>query len=85
MTQESRRELKQRTEELSLEEFVPKILNTIEKKIHAELQAQLGKSIPQTQMGMDILKQVLQKMMDDIKKKILAQLQAQFGKGFLKM
>ena len=85
MAQEGRRELKQATEELSLKEFVPKMLSTIEKKIHAELQAQLGKSIPQTQMGMDILKQVLEKMMGDIKEKILAQLQAQLGKGFLKM
>ena len=84
MTQEGRQEPKQATEELSLKKFVPKMLGTIEKEIHAELQAQLGKSIPDTQMGMDILKQVSQKMMDDIKEKILAQLQAQFGEGFLK-
>ena len=76
MIQESRSELKQSVEELIL---------TIEKKIHAELQAQLGKSIPDTQISRDILKQALENMMEDIKKKILAQLQAQFGKGFLKM
>ena len=84
MTQEGRQEINQSVEELSLKEFVPKMLSTIEKKIHAELQAQLGKSIPDTQMGRDILKQALEKMMGDIKEKILAQLQAQFGKGFLK-
>lgn len=73
MTQEGRQELKQAAEELSL---------TIEKKIHAELQAQLGKSIPDTQMSADILEQALEKMMGDIKEKILAQLRAQFGEGF---
>ncbi|RKU33976.1 hypothetical protein C6499_00020 [Candidatus Poribacteria bacterium] len=84
MTQEGSGELKQAAEELSLKKFVPKMLDTIEKKVHAELQAQLGKSIPDTQMGRDLLKQVSEKMMSDIKKKILAQLQAQFGEGFLK-
>ena len=79
MTQEGEQELKQVqqvAEELSL---------TIEKEIHAELQGQLGKSIPDTQIGRDILKQVSGKMMEDIKEKILAELQAQFGEGFLKM
>ena len=79
MTQEDGQELeqvKQVVEELSL---------TIEKEIHAELQGQLGKSIPDTQIGRDILKQVSEKMMADIKEKILAELQAQFGEGFLKM
>ena len=76
MIQESRSEVKQSVEELIL---------TIEKEIHAELQAQLGKSIPDTQIGREILKQALDKMMSDIKEKILAEFQAQFGKGFLKM
>ena len=76
MIQESRNEVKQSVEELIL---------TIKKEIHAELQAQLGKSIPDTQIGRDILKQALEKMMSDIKEKILAEFQAQFGKGFLNM
>lgn len=61
------------------------LILTIEKEIHAELQGQLGKSIPDTQIGRDILKQVSEKMMEDIKEKILAELQAQFGEGFLKV
>ena len=73
MTEEDREVLKQAAEELSL---------TIEKEIQAELQAQLGKSIPNTQMNRDILKQASEKMMDDIKEKILAQFRAQFGKDF---
>ena len=73
MTQEDRQVLKQAAEELSL---------TIEKEIYAELQAQLGKSIPNTQMNRDILKQAAEKMMDDIKEKILAQFRAEFGKDF---
>lgn len=76
MTQEGREELDQSTEELILKEFVTKILGTIETKIHAELQGQLGKSIPDTQM----LKQVSEKLMGDIKEKILAEIQAQTGK-----
>ena len=78
MTQEK---LGQSTEELILKEFVPKMLGTIETKIHAELQGQLGKSIPDTQM----LEQVLEKMMGDIKEKILAEIQAQLGKEFPKV
>ena len=81
MTQEGRGELDQSTEEVILKEFVPKMLGTIETKIHAELQGQLGKSIPDTQ----VLEQVLEKMMGDIKEKILAEIQAQLGKEFPKM
>ena len=58
------------------------MLSTIEKKIQAELQAQLGKRIPDTQMGMDILKQASEKMMRDIEEKIRARLQEQLGKEF---
>ena len=76
MTQEGEQELKQ------AQQIVEELSLTIEKEIHAELQGQLGKSIPDTQMGRDILKQVSEKMMEDIKEKILAELQAQFGEGF---
>ena len=69
MTEENRQVLRQAAEELNL---------TIEKEIRAELQTQLGKSIPNT----DILEQALEKMMSDIKEKILAQFRAQFGKDF---
>ena len=79
MTQEGEQELKQ------VQQVVEELSLTIEKEIHAELQGQLGKSIPDTQIGRDILKEVSEKMMEDIKEKILAELQAQFGEGFLKM
>ena len=79
MTQESEQELKQ------VQQVVEELSLTIEKEIRAELQGQLGKSVPDTQMGRDILKQAEDKMMADIKEKILAELQAQFGEGFLKM
>ena len=79
MTQEGEQELKQ------VQQVVEELNLTIEKEIHAELQGQLGKSIPDTQIGRDILKEVSEKMMEDIKEKILAELQAQFGEGFLKM
>ena len=69
MTEENRQVLRQAAEELNL---------TIEKEIRAELQTQLGKSIPNT----DILEQALEKMMSDVKEKILAQFRAQFGKDF---
>ena len=68
-----------------VKQSVEGLILTIEKEIHAKLQGQLGKSIPDTQMGRDILKQVSEKIMEDIKEKILAELQAQFGEGFLKV
>ena len=76
MTQEGGQELKQ------VQQVAEEISRTIEKEIHAELQGQLGKSIPDKQIGRDLIKQVLEDMMADIKKKILAELQAQFGEGF---
>ena len=80
MTQADTTELKQPDEELTLKKFLPQILSTIEKEIHAELQGQLGKSIPNTEEGADIINQVLEKMMSDIEKKIQAELQAHLGK-----
>lgn len=79
-TQEAGEELKQTDVELILKEIVPKMLSTIEKKIYAEFQAQLGKSIHETEMSEDMIKQVSEKMASDIGKKIRAELQKKFEK-----
>ena len=65
-------------------EVAPKMLSTIEKKIYAGLQAQLGKSIPETQMSEDMLKQASKKMASDIEEKIRTELQEQLKKEFPK-
>ena len=83
-TQEGSGELKQTTVELILKDVVPKMLSTMKKKIYAGLQAQLGKSIPKTQMSEDMLKQASKKMTSDIEEKIQAELQKQDKKEFPK-
>ncbi len=83
-TQEVGETLKQTDAELILKEIVPKMLGTIEKKIYAELQAQLGKSIPETEMSEDMIKQVSEKMASDIEEKIRTELQEKLGKEFPK-
>ena len=83
-TQEVGESLKQTDAELILKEIVPKMLGTIEKKIYAELQAQLGKSIPETEMSEDMIKRVSEKMVSDIREKIRAELQEKLGKEFPK-
>ncbi len=44
--------------------------------------AQLGKSIPDTQMGMDVLKQASEKVMSDIEEKYGYDLQEELRKEF---
>ena len=66
-TQEGREKLKQATEELILKKFVPQLLNALEKEIVSQLEAQLGKDILQTPMGMDILKEAIPQVGDQIK------------------
>ncbi|MYK18423.1 hypothetical protein F4055_09715 [Candidatus Poribacteria bacterium] len=56
------------------------MLSTIEKKIYADFQAQLGKSIHETEMSEDMIKQVSEKMASDIGEKIRAELQKKFEK-----
>ena len=83
-TQEGREKLKQATEELILKKFVPQLLNALEKEIVSQLEAQLGKDILQTPMGMDILKKAIPQVGDQIKVQLQSQLEAQLGEEFLK-
>ena len=81
-TQEGRAQLKQATEELILNKLVPRILSAMKKEVVSQLEAQLGKNILNTPMGMDIFKQVFVQMGDAIEEQLLAQLQAQLGEEF---
>ena len=83
-TQEGRERLKQATEEIVLEKFVPKLLSALEKEIISQIEAQLGKDILKTPMGMDILKQAIPQVKGQIKEQLQSQLQAQLGAEFLK-
>ena len=83
-TQEGREKLKQATEELVLKEFVPNMLRYLEKEVVSQLEAQLGKGILQTPMGMEFLKQAVPQMKDQIKGQFQSQLEAQLGAEFLK-
>ena len=82
-TQEGREKLKQATEELVLKEFVPNMLRYLEKEVVSQLEAQLGKGILQTPMGMEFLKQAVPQMKDQIKGQLHSQLEAQLGAEFL--
>ena len=82
-TQEGREKLKQATEELVLKEFVPNMLSYLEKEVVSQLEAQLGKGILQTPMGMEFLKQAVPQMKDQIKGQLHSQLEAQLGAEFL--
>lgn len=83
-TQEGRERLKQATEEIVLEKFVPKMLNALEKEITSQIEAQLGKGILETPMGMNILKEVIPQVESQIKEQLKSQLQAQLGEEFFK-
>ena len=60
------------------------MLKALDKEVYAQLQAQLGKDIFKTPMGIDILKQALPQFRDQIKKEVLAQLEVQLGVEFFK-
>ena len=83
-TQEGRVRLKQATEEIVLEKFVPKMLNALEKEITSQIEAQLGKGILETPMGMNILKEAIPQVGSEIKEQLKLQLQAQLGEEFFK-
>ena len=83
-TQASRDRLKQATEELILKKFVPNMLNALEKEITSQIEAQLGKGILKTPMGMDILKQAIPEVKTQIREQLQSQLQAQLGEDFFK-
>ena len=82
-TQEGRETLKQATEEF-LKKFVPKMLNALEKEITSQIEAQLGKGILETPIGMNILKEAIPQVENQIKQQLKSQLQAQLGEEFLK-
>ena len=82
-TQEGRESLKQATEEF-LKKFVPKMLNALEKEITSQIEAQLGKGILETPIGMNILKEAIPQVENQIKQQLKSQLQAQLGEEFLK-
>ena len=81
-TQEGREKLKQATEEIVLEKFVPKLLSALEKEILSQIEAQLGKDILKTPMGMDILKKAIPQVKTQIREQLQSQLQAQLGAEF---
>ena len=83
-TQAGRERLKQATEEIVLEKFVPKLLSALEKEIISQIEAQLGKDILKTPMGMDILKQAIPQVKGQIKEQLQSQLEAQLGAEFFK-
>ena len=82
-TQEGRESLKQATEEF-LKKFVPKMLNALEKEITSQIEAQLGKGILETPIGMNILKEAIPQVENQIKQQLKSQLQTQLGEEFLK-
>ncbi len=83
-TQESRERLKQATEALVFKQFVPKLLNALEDEIYTQLEAQLGKDMLKTPMGMDFLKQIIPQVENQIREQLQAQLEAQLGSEFFK-
>ena len=86
-TQTVRGEIKAATETLVLK-HLPKIFNRIEVSIleqaKPQLEAQFGKGILDTQMGMGILQQVTVQVRDQIREKLQSQLQSHLGEEFLK-
>ena len=81
-TQAGRVQLKQATEELIHNKLVPKILSTLEADVASQLEEQLGKSVLNTPMGMDIFKQVLGQVKSAMAEQIQIQLEAQLGSEF---
>ena len=86
-TQTVREKIKTATETLVLK-HVPKVLNRMEVSVleqaKPQLEAQLGKGILDTQMGVHILQQVTVPVRDQVKEKLQSQLQSLLGEKFLK-
>ena len=81
--QDSRQKLKQATEKLIFKQLVPTMLNTFQKEMITQLEAQLGKNILKTEMGMNILKQVTVQVRDQIKAQLQSELETRLGAEFL--
>ena len=86
-TQTVREKIKTATETLVLK-HVPKMLKRMEvsfiEQAKPQLEAQLGKGILDTPMGMDLLQQVTVQVKDRVKEMLQAQLQSHLGGDFLK-
>ena len=82
-TQEGRQKLKQATEKLIIKQLAPAMLNALEKEISSEFEAQLGKNISKTEMGMNILKQITVQVRNQVKEELQSQLEAHLGTEFL--
>ena len=86
-TQTGREKIKEATEDLILKDL-PKMLNRIEvsvlEQVKPQLESQLGKGILDTQMGMDMLKQMTVQVRDQVQEILQSQLQSQLGEEFLK-
>ena len=81
-TQEGRGKLKQITEELFFKQFVPQLLNALADEVYTQLEAQLGKGILETPMGMGILRQAIPQVENQIREQLRLQLEAQLGVEF---
>lgn len=82
-TQEGKQKLKQATEELIIEQFVPIMLSAFEKKAYTQIEAQLGKNILKSSIAVDILKQVTVQLGDQIREQLQSELEARLGTEFL--
>ena len=86
-TQTVREKIKTATETLVLK-HVPKMLKRMEvsfiEQAKPQIEAQLGKGILDTPMGMDLLQQVTVQVKDRVKEMLQAQLQSHLGGDFLK-
>ena len=60
------------------------MLSAFKKEIYTQLEAQLGKGILKSSMGMDILKQATVQVRDQIQEQLQSQLEVQLGAEFLK-
>ena len=81
-TQAGREKIKQVTEELFFKQFVPTLLNALVDEVYAQIEAQLGKGILNTPMGIEFLKQVTPQVENQIKGQLRSQLEAQLGTEF---
>ena len=83
-TQKGRESLKQAIEELVLKQFVPQLLNALDGEIYTQLEAQLGKGILETPMGMDILREAMPQVRHQIKEQVQSELETRLGVEFFK-
>ena len=61
---------------------MPTLLNALADEVYTQLEAQLGKGILETPMGMDILKQAIPNIENQIREQLRSQLEAQLGTEF---